>query len=420
MISNRRRLFLLALSLALTGPAYLTATASAATTCSSTDPAARAEVAVKLAPGHTLKEVLAAYPVTEGSRLLPSHHLYAVRATSPQYCGTTYWSNKLAVSMRTSDAVAYAESNIPADLSDGRYHAWPDGDPDAVGTDDTLYTDQLATRQLQLAKAHDATQGTGVVVAVLDTGVDARHVALAGHLQPGYDYVDDDTTPCEAKNGLDDDGDGAIDESYGHGTFVSGIVALTAPKAHILPMRVLDSDGRGNLFVVAEAITDAVRAGADVINLSFGTDTRPDPTKLDDAIKFARTHGVIVTASAGNESSTNEQYPAALGEVLSVSALRADGQQLATFSNSGAWVDAAAPGVRVVGPVPGGGYAYWNGTSVAAPFVAGQAALIRSRHRLLDATQVVGAITHTSSVIRVKGQALVHPINIPPSLTYAK
>jgi subtilisin family serine protease len=232
--------------------------------------------------------------------------------------------------------------------------------------------------------------------------------------------VDDDADPSEEANGRDDDGDGAVDESYGHGTFVSGIVTLTAPKAEIMPMRVLDSDGRGNLFVVAEAITDAVKAGADVINLSFGTDTRPDPTKLDDAIKFARTRGVVVTASAGNESSTAEEYPAALGEVVAVSALRADLGRLATFSNSGAWVDAAAPGVRIVGPVPNRRYAYWNGTSVAAPFVAGQAALIRSRRPLLDATQTVGAITRSTSVIQVNGEVPVHPINIPPSLTYWK
>jgi subtilisin family serine protease len=232
--------------------------------------------------------------------------------------------------------------------------------------------------------------------------------------------VDDDPNPSEVQNGRDDDGDGAVDESYGHGTFVSGVVAMTAPGARIMPMRVLDSDGRGNLFVVAEAITDAVNAGADVINLAFGTDTKPEATLLKDAIKLARARGVVITASAGNESSTAEQYPAALGEILAVSALRADLQQLALFSNSGDWVDVAAPGVLVVGPVPGGRYAYWNGTSVAAPFVAGQAALIRSRQPRLDANKVIDAITGSTTVIKATGQPDVHRINILRSLTYPK
>jgi len=123
-----------------------------------------------------------------------------------------------------------------------------------------------------------------------------------------------------------------------------------------------------------------------------------------------------VVASAGNESSTDQRYPAALGEVLAVSALRTDSLQLAAFSNSGSWVDVAAPGTHIVGPVPGGRYAYWNGTSVAAPFVAGQAALIRSRRPRQDATKTIRAIEQTTSVIRVKGQPNVHPINILQSL----
>jgi subtilisin family serine protease len=377
-------------------------------------------VVVKLASGHTIDDVLAAFPVELGSRLLSSHGLYVVRATEAQYCRTVQWSKKLAARIRANDAVAYAQSNLPADLSDGRFHAWPQGDPDDAGTDSAKWTNQEASRQLQLAASHQLSTGAGILVAVLDTGAELNHPAFAGQIQAGWDYVDDDPNPSEVQNGRDDDGDGAVDESFGHGTFVSGVVAMTAPGARILPMRVLDSDGRGNLFVVAEAITDAVNAGADVINLAFGTDTKPEAPLLKDAIKLARARGVVITASAGNESSTAERYPAALGEILAVSALRADLQQLAPFSNSGDWVDVAAPGMLVVGPVPGGRYAYWNGTSVAAPFVAGQAALIRSRQPRLDANKIINAITRTTTVIKVNGQADVHRINILRSLTYPK
>lgn len=418
MTSLRRGLLVLALIVGATGSA--SPGAAAATACTSTDPAARAEVVVKLAPGHGIDEVLASHPVELGPRLLSSHGLYAVRATDPRYCGTTYWSQRLALAIRAHDAVSYAESNVPADLSDGRYHAWPDGDPDHAGSDPVLWRDQPAGRQLQLSKSHDLSQGEGAVVAVLDTGADSSHPALAGRLQPAWDYVDDDPDPSDARNGRDDDRDSAIDESFGHGTFVSGTVALVAPKARIMPVRVLNSDGRGNLFVVAEAIIDAVNAGADVILLAFGTETRPEPTRFEDAIKLARARGVVVVASAGNEGSTDERYPAALGEVMAVSALRADLRELATFSNSGYWVDVAAVGMRVVGPVPGGDYAYWNGTSVAAPFVAGQAALIKSRRPLQDATQTIRAIQQTTSAIKVKGQPDVRPINILKSLTYGR
>lgn len=419
MTSLRRRLLLLALILAMSGSASLTLQASATTACSLTDLATHAEVVVKLAPGHSIGEVLAAYPIRLGPPLLASHGLYVVQATDPHYCGTKYWSQTLALKIRTHHAVSYAESNLPSDLSDGRYHAWPDGDPDDAGSDPTVWTNQPASRQLRLAESHRLSKGAGILVAVLDTGAELSHPALAGRLRPGWDYVDDDPDPSERQNGRDDDGDLAVDESFGHGTFVSGIVALTAPEARILPMRVLNSDGRGNLFVVAEAIRDAVIAGADVINLSFGTETRPESTKFEDAIKLARARGVVIIASAGNESSTDARYPAALGEVVAVSALRADLQQLAAFSNSGNWVDVAADGVRVVGPVPGGRFAYWNGTSVAAPFVAGQAALIRSRRPLVDATKTIGAITRTTTLIKAKGEPQVHPVDILQSLEYA-
>lgn len=378
---------------------------------------ARAEVVVKLDPGRRIAEVLNSYPVEAGPSLLSSRGLHLVRSTDPMYCATYDWSKKLADQVEDHDAVAFADSNLPNDLSDGRFHAWPDGDPDDAGTDRARWAQQPAGTQLRLTEAHRLSRGAGVTVAVLDTGVDATHPVLAGRLGPAWDYVDDDADPAEHRNGRDDDGDLAADESYGHGTYVAGVVALMAPEARILPMRVLDSDGQGNLFVVAEAIRDAVDAGANVINLSFGNATKPKPAALEEAIKDARKRGAVVTASAGNESSTVEQYPALLSELLGVGALAADGKRLAPFSNSGSWVDVAAPGDRVVGPVPGGRYAYWSGTSVAAPFVAGQAALLKARRPLLDAVKISDAITGTVTVIKTTG-ADVRVINPVRSLSY--
>lgn len=417
MAFSGRRILVGILVLATTSLTSLAAVRPVWAACAGTD-TARAEAVVKLTPGGSIDSVLTGRPIELGPPMLSSHGLYIVRSTRPEYCGTYDWSKKLADEVEDHDSVVFAESNLPNDLSDGRFHAWPQGDPDDAGTDASLWTTQLAARQLRLPEAHRLSRGRGVTVAVLDTGLDATHPALAGRLVPGWDYIDDDADPAEARNGRDDDGDLAADESYGHGTFAGGVVALVAPEAQILPMRVLDSDGRGNLFVVAEAIKDAVDAGADVINLSFGNANKPKPAMLEEAIKDARKRGAVVAASAGNESSTLEQYPALLSELLAVGALTADAKRLAAFSNSGSWVDVAAAGSVVVGPVPGGRYAYWNGTSVAAPFVAGQAALLKARRPSLDAVKTSDAITGTATVVKPKDSAEFRSIDVLRSLTY--
>jgi len=397
----------------LVSSATLTAPEALAADCGGT----RAEIVVKVEAGHSVDEILAAYPVERAGPLLESHRLFLLRATDPRYCGTNQWSDKLADTLKHHPAVNYAESDLRTDLSDGRFHAWPDGDPDDAGTDPLTWTSQPAVTQLRLGDAHKISRGAGAVVAVLDTGVEATHPALAGRLLPGYDYVDDDSTPQEMTNGVDDDADGAIDESYGHGTFVSGTVALVAPEAKIIPMRVLDSDGRGNAPVVAEAIDDAVASGADVINMAFGSPLKPLNNRLRDAIKRARQHGVVVVASAGNEGGQEESYPAAMVECIAVGAETADRQGWASFSNRGSWVDVTAPGTAIVGPFPGGRYARWNGTSVAAPLVSGQAALIVTAHPTLDAGKVTAAITKTATMVKPPSADKMYEINVPRSLT---
>src|SRR5207248_7691126 len=136
-----------------------------------------------------------------------------------------------------SDAVVYAEADEPADLADTRFHAWPDGDPDDAGTDPSVWSAQPAAATLALTDVHELSTGAGTTVAVLDTGVDPAHPALAGRLGPGWDYVDDDAQPQDVATGADGNGNGITDEAYGHGTFVSGVLALVAPQARILPYR---------------------------------------------------------------------------------------------------------------------------------------------------------------------------------------
>lgn len=243
------------------------------------------------------------------------------------------------------------------------------------GVDAEVYIDQAAADELDLEDAHAITRGTDSMVAVLDTGVQADHPALRGRVLSGHDFVDNDGDASDTANGVDDDGDGMIDDAYGHGTHVAGIVHLVAPDAAILPVRVMDSDGNGYVFTVAKAVVWAARQGANVINLSLGT---PQPSRLlQDALAEARRAGVVLVAAAGNVDWLDKQYPAADSSVLAITSVNDDCEK-SSFANYGEWVDLSAPGENIISTYPGGGYALWSGTSMAAPFAAGQAALIRS------------------------------------------
>jgi subtilisin family serine protease len=285
----------------------------------------------------------------------------------------------------------------------------------AIGTE-AEYTEQWAPAAMRLAEAQAITQGAGVRVAVLDTGVDATHPALAGKLLPGWDFVDGDSNPAE---------EGSHDNlGYGHGTHVAGLVALTAPAAKILPLRVLDPDGRGDLWMLSDALSYAIDPdgnpatadGAHVINLSLGTLDRTriiraviqlstcnlpkpngkpdtdfsDPGYDGDKARCATGAGAVIIAAAGNEGSDSaREYPAAEGEYgLMPAGASAENHRLADFSNSGSWVDVAAPGDKITSTIPGGLYGTWSGTSMAAPLASGVAALVRARSPKLKAVDV--------------------------------
>lgn len=213
-----------------------------------------------------------------------------------------------------------------------------------------------------------------MVVAVVDSGVQLNHPALVGGLTTAQlDLIDGDDTPADAGNGIDDDGDGEIDEGAGHGTHVAGIVRLAAPDAQIMPIRALDSDGRGNAFAIAEAVYFAADNGAAVINLSLGMSAESEV--LEETIRDIAGQGILIVAAAGNLNSDVVQYPAANECVVAVTAVGTGGVR-ADFANFGSWVGLTAPGVSIYSPFPVDGYSWWSGTSMATPFVAGQAALL--------------------------------------------
>ena len=241
---------------------------------------------------------------------------------------------------------------------------------------------------------------SGVVVAVIDGGVDIAHPALAAHLW---------VNPSEISgNGVDDDKDGVVDDvnganlvdngadlhdDTGHGTHVSGIVLQADPNARIMALRA----GGGHFVDIgaaAAAIHYAVDHGARVINLSWAFQTGAG--YLADALQYAGAHDVLVVAAAGNFSFDNDlipTYPASYSSnTLVAVAATCDGQTIAPFSDFGKLsVSLAAPGCDVRSTVPGG-YALMSGTSMAAPAVTGAAALLLERHPKLHAVQLKGAL----------------------------
>ncbi len=285
------------------------------------------------------------------------------------------------------------ETVFPEEGSTDRIYAF--GGPDPIP-----YNGQEVVAALQLDQAHAISRGSGVRVAVLDTGVQRSHPFLSGSLHPsGYDFVDLDSSPDEVADGQDNDGDGKVDEGYGHGTHVAGILHLVAPEAQILPVRVLDSEGRGTHFRTASAILYAAREGAEVINLSLGS--TQSSWVLREAVRGAARRGAVVVSAAGNQGGDVKQYPAAEDCVVAVTAL--DGQdRRSDFASYGNWVNLAAPGENIYSPFPVDGFAWWGGTSMAAPFAAGQAALLFGVDSGLTPRQVGALLGGTASSIQAQ------------------
>lgn len=233
------------------------------------------------------------------------------------------------------------------------------------------YDNQPATDLLMTDQAHTISTGAGIRVGVVDGGINYNHPALEGRVVSAYDYIDNDNDAYDEPGG----------ENSGHGTFVAGVIHLIAPEAEIYAYRVCDPSGEGDGYVVAEAIMRAVDDGCVIINLSLVTES--DHDAIATAIDYARTRNVLIITAAGNGPSDELLYPASDPYVIAVGAIDNDAQ-VADFSNNGYYVDVYAPGVDIYCPYVGDGYAWWSGTSFAAPFVSGQAALIMGKGAILS------------------------------------
>jgi serine protease len=269
-------------------------------------------------------------------------------------------------------------------------------DREGFTPNDPYYRHQWHLDQIGMPRAWQRERGDGVVVAVIDTGVAYRTEGrfqrapdLAGtRFVGGWDFVE---------------GDAFADDEHGHGTHVAGTIAQTtnnrlgvagvAPGASIMPVRVLDRNGSGSWGSIAAAIRFAADHGAHVINMSLGGGSRS--RTIERAIAHAHRRGVVVVAAAGNTGRGPVEYPARHDHVIAVSAVRFD-REITPYSSRGDGLDIAAPGgdLRVdqngdgmpdgvlqntiVNRDPGRfDYLAWQGTSMAAPHVAGVAALVR-------------------------------------------
>jgi thermitase len=210
---------------------------------------------------------------------------------------------------------------------------------------------------------------SSVIVAVLDTGVSLSHPDLASKIATSKNFSSSST----------------VDDVNGHGSHAAGIAAAATNNgvgvaglgydARIENVKVLNDDGSGLYSAVAQGITWAADNGANVINMSL-VGTSPSAT-LQSAIDYAWSKGVVVVAAAGNFANSTPTYPASYANVIAVAATT-DLDRLASFSDYGDWVDVAAPGISIYSTIPGG-YTYMSGTSMAAPYVSGLAALLFAR-----------------------------------------
>ncbi|HMH01828.1 MAG TPA: S8 family serine peptidase [Terriglobales bacterium] len=300
------------------------------------------------------------------------------------------------------------------------------------------YVYQTGNRLIQTDSAHAIYKvaGSGVTVAVIDTGVDPNHPVLKNSLVTGYDFTRNQSGGSEMSDlsqstvaVLDSNGIAQVNQStvavldqstvavldgkpqysaFGHGTMVAGIVHLVAPQASIMPLKSFYADGTGYNSDILRAIYYATNHGAKVINMSFNYASYS--SELDKAVSYATQNGVVCVAAAGNSGMKATVYPAALKNVIDV-ASTSNTDLPSTFSNYGAppvWL--AAPGEGVMTTYPFGTYAAGWGTSFSAPLVAGTTAMMISTY---------GAQVNTQSSFSLLGISLSGSATAPSSKTQA-
>jgi subtilisin family serine protease len=281
--------------------------------------------------------------------------------------------------LRAKPAVRLVEKNVRFRLAS----SYRGDQSDIPIFDDELALSSLygqpALDQVGARAAQSVSMGAGVRIAVLDGGFETAHEALLGRTFLGYDALEDDYDPRDPGNGMDDDGDGFTDKGVGHGTAVAGVIAAVAPGAFIIPVRVLDDEGYGTSQSLTLGIHYALDMGANVINLSASGGSWS--WILENALREASLRGVLVVGTPGNGGFASVNYPGSSSYVVPVAGIT-PASTVDPFSNYGTPIELSAPSVDVIAPhhLSPTSYARWPGTSFAAPFYAGAAALVLEKN----------------------------------------
>ncbi|TMJ96567.1 MAG: peptidase S8 [Actinobacteria bacterium] len=280
--------------------------------------------------------------------------------------------------LKSSGAVQYAEKDVVMTALD-------------TVPDDPRWSAQWGPKRIGAPRAWDSTRGSsGVVIAVLDTGVDSHLADLSGRVLSGYDFVNNDSNP---------------NDDQGHGTAVAGVLGAHTNNGEgqagmcwtcsLLPVKVLDEHNDGTTSTIAEGIVWAVDHGARIINMSLGG---PGTSQaLTDAVAYAASKGVLMFAAAGNNGSTTPFYPAAYPQVVSVGGTDSS-DRLYPWSDYVSWVQVTGPGCNVA-PLRDGSYGDFCGTSSATPVVSGLAGLALAAKPNASVSDVYSAIRESAKAI---------------------
>jgi type VII secretion-associated serine protease mycosin len=281
-----------------------------------------------------------------------------------------------------------------------------------AATADAVRDQEYWLDEYGIRAAWNTTQGAGVTIAIIDTGVDGTVPELSGAVVGGADF-----------SGLGSpDGQTPVGEEDEHGTMVASLAAGrgtggdngvigSAPAASILAISI--GFGQGNTSSddqIAEAVRFAVDQGADVINMSLTRNTLEWPESWDDAFLYAMQNDVVIVAAAGNRGSGTTQVgaPATMPGVLTVAGVDINGEASFDASAQGTTIAVAAPSEDLVGVVPGGGHVRWNGTSGATPIVSGIVALVMAAHPELDAANVINRVVATARDAGAQGADAIY------------
>jgi subtilisin family serine protease len=336
------------------------------------------ELVCKMRPGHNIDSINQAFGTSVKN--------YAMRiecyllATQP---GENL--DSLSIQIRMRPDVIYCGPNFYCDAPEPLQRSQPFLDEQSIGD----FPTQLAASELQLSEVHTLSTGVGVDVAVIDGGVNFSHplfVSQPGIIVSGWDYIDNDSIANDEPGG----------PGSGHGTFVAGVVNLVAPGARIHAYRVLDTLGSGDGFSISLAALRAMDEGCRVVNLSLGMLGKHEA--LDDALRYLKTHNVMILGAAGNDSTAVDSlfpFPASEPYTEAIAALDSLDHKT-DFSNFGGRVDFCAPGTSIYAPYLNSSYAWWDGTSFSTPFVSGMAALLCSLDSTLTWTELDSIMSATA------------------------